>query len=363
MARKVLVSGATGVVGASVTAKFAAAGWETHGASRNLPVQPIPGVKYHAADLLDPASCAKLAEAVGPLDELGYCAINEAPGSLVEKWTDKTQVKRNGAMYANLLDAVLPRSPQFKHCSIVHGTKAYALHFRDRKPPIPLEERAPRVPHDNFYFEQEDEAARRAQGANWTWTVFRAPVILGGGVGTNLSNFLAFGVLAAIAKAQGKGLDFPGVPEGGGIFDVIDSDLLGDVFVWAADAKTARNQIFNVANGAVAQWRSLWPIIADANGVTVGADTPGASLVEASQRIQPIWADLVKKYDLVAPADLKAFLGESFALADFTLASRTIGIMSLIKLRQAGFDKCLDNPTQIRAWYDRWRAARLLPPL
>jgi nucleoside-diphosphate-sugar epimerase len=362
MSGRMLVAGATGIVGSAVARAFAEAGWEVHATSRRPPVQPIPGVTYHAADLLDYQACANLLDAIGPIHELAYCAINEASGSLVAKWTDPEQAARNGAMFSNLMDAVQARSPDFRHVAIIHGTKAYAVHFRDRKPPVPLREDQPRVPHENFYFLQEDEVARRAAGQSWSWTVFRAPVILGGGAGTNLSSFLAFGVLAAVARAEGRPFDYPGAIDGG-IFEVVDADLLGRAFLWSASAPTARNQIFNISNGDVVQWQSLWPVIARSNGVEVGADTPGASLVAAAEQIAPVWARLVEQHELAASADLNAFLGESFALAQNTVVTPVISIMSLIKLRKAGFNDCEETPAQISHWYDHWRSVRLLPPL
>lgn len=359
---KVLVTGATGVVGSSVAAAFAAAGWDVHATARRLPAQPRPGIRYHAADLLSEAGCRSLAEAVGPLDVIGYCAVNEVPGSLIEQWTDAGHAVRNRRMLANLLDAILPGSPQFRQMSIIHGTKAYGVHLRDRRPPVPLRERMPRIPHDNFYYEQEDEVAARAKGQPWGWTVFRAPVILGGGIGTNLSSFLALGVLATIARARGQALAYPG-HYATGLIDVVDADLIGRAFVWAADARAARNEVFNIANGEPGEWRSLWPVIAQANGVAAGGEQPGTTCAALAEAAAPLWRELVARHGLAAPTDLRAFLGESFALADFTLGSPMVGLLSTVKLRQAGFGECADTEASIHRWYERWRAMKLLPPI
>lgn len=362
MAKRVLVAGATGVVGAGAVKAFAAAGWEVHGSARRLPQGGHPDVRYHAADLLNPASVHALCEAIGLIDEIAYCAINEAPGSLVEKWTDPEQVGRNGAMLAHLLDAVLAGSPGFRHISIVHGSKAYGVHLPDHDFTLPHREEEPRVVHENFYFAHEDEVSARAAEQPWSWTVFRAPMILGGGIGTNLSNFLALGVIASLARESGEPFHYRGGPATG-LFQVVDADLIGRALLWSAEAPQARGEIFNISNGDVAHWKGLWPVIARAHGVAVGEARSGESCVALADTLAPRWAEAVARHDLAAPADLGAFLGESFALLDFSLPTQRPTVLSTVKLRKAGFADCEDTAERLAAWYDDWRAQRLLPPL
>lgn len=362
MERRVLVAGVSGVVGAGAAQAFVEAGWTVYGIARGLPQQPQPGVTYHSCDLLDPAACQDLAKAIGPIDEIAFCAINEVSGSLVEKWQDPEQVKRNGAMLVNLLDAILAASPDFRHISIVHGSKAYGVHLPDHQFTLPHREDEKRVEHENFYFEHEDEVSSRATGQAWSWTVFRAPMILGGGIGTNLSNFLALGAIAALARERGENFDYLGGPLTG-LFQVVDTGLIGRALVWSATAETARNEIFNISNGDVTHWRGLWPVIAEANGVAVGEDRSGVSCVQLAAELAPQWREAVARYHLAAPADLRSFLGESFALLDFSLPSARATILSTVKLRKAGFAECEDTFERIRYWYRHWRDQGLLPPL
>ena len=67
---------------------------------------------------------------------------------------------------------------------------------------------------------------------------------------------------------------------------------------------------------------------------------------------QAEWAAIVKKYNLVAPVDLHAYVGESFFFADSCLGYRKDGspklvsqpmLVSTIKARQAGFHDCIDS--------------------
>ena len=79
------------------------------------------------------------------------------------------------------------------------------------------------------------------------------------------------------------------------------------------------------------------------------------------------WAAIVGKYDLAAPADMHAFVGESFSLADFAFACGARNpqpiIVSTIKARQAGFHDCMDSEDMLRKWFRRFQELRLLPPV
>lgn len=362
MSRGVIVAGATGIVGSAAAARFAEAGWEVHGLARSAPAQKLAGVRYHRVDLKDAANCDAIARTIGPVGHIVYAAIHEVAGSLVESWTDTGHVARNAAMLENLLEPVLAASPDFAHIAIMHGTKAYALHLREQgRPPVPLKEQSPRIVHDNFYFAQEDYVSARARAESWSWTIFRAPMILGGGVGSNLNVMLAIAVFAALRRAQEIDLPYPGPATFAGVTDMVDVDLVADAMLWAADAGAARNTIFNIANGDAYIWPDLWGVIADAAGVQRGVDAV-ISMAEAARDASALWEQLVEQHGLAAPADLRAFLGESFVLADFTLLTPWPALLSTIRLREAGFDGCADTAAAIRKWFDRWRTARLLPP-
>ena len=78
------------------------------------------------------------------------------------------------------------------------------------------------------------------------------------------------------------------------------------------------------------------------------------------------WAEIVRKYDLTSPADLKTFIGESIAIIDFSLGYGTRDrppiLVSTIKLRQAGFHDCIDTEEMLRKWIARLQEARQFPP-
>lgn len=68
------------------------------------------------------------------------------------------------------------------------------------------------------------------------------------------------------------------------------------------------------------------------------------------------------------PANLHAFIGESFAAADFTLAHGALeagppAIVSTIKARQAGFRDCMDTEDMFRKWIRRYQELGWIPPV
>ena len=82
----------------------------------------------------------------------------------------------------------------------------------------------------------------------------------------------AIGVYAALRKQRGEPLAFPGGL--GPVLEAVDADLLARAIDWAGSSPEARNEIFNVTNGDVFDWRDVWPAIADSLGMEVGEPAP-----------------------------------------------------------------------------------------
>jgi nucleoside-diphosphate-sugar epimerase len=360
--RTVLVAGASGFVGGAVVERLAAdPDTRVIGVSRRRPATLPEDVRHIPLDLLDAEACRNAGSALAEVTHFVYAAVNETPGDLVASWTDPTHAARNGRMFEALVDPLLEAAGGLRQVVLMHGTKAYASHLGDR-PVAPMRESLPRPPHDDFYFRQEDHLWDRRRGADWRWTVFRAPMIAGGGRGSNLNALLAICVFASLRRAAGLSLPFPGALSNLGVMEMVDVDLLARAVDWALEAPEADDQIFNVANGDVYVWPDLWPAIAGEIGVPVGEPEP-MSVAAAIDGHAALWGEIVRRHRLSAPEQPRALLGESGALADFALGNcgHTV-VTSTVKLRRAGFCEVVDTTESVLGWIRRWRAEGLLPP-
>ncbi len=359
--RKMLVAGASGLVGYAAVKHFAQLeGWEVIGVSRRIP-DGLEHATLVAVDLTDAAQCAEVFGRMNDVTHVIYAALYEKPG-LVQGWFEQDQMQTNLAMLRNVMEPLETAAPNLQHVSLLQGTKAYGVHIEPF--PVPARERWSRHPHENFYWLQQDYLRDRQLGKSWSWTVWRPQLVLGESLGSQMNVIPALGVYAALRREAGLPLAFPGGPPF--VLEAIDTDLHARAFEWAATAEAARNEIFNITNGDVFVWQNVWPAIADAFGMEVGAPEPCSLAEEISQR-EAEWEAIVEKHQLRAPKSLREYVGQSFILADFTFGfgsknpSPPPMLVSTIKLRQAGFPDCMDTEDCFRKWIKRFQERRWLP--
>ncbi len=262
-------------------------------------------------------------------------------------------------MLANLMDTVEPSNPGLRHVTLLQGTKAYGVHLGQM--PIPGKERAPRHIHPNFYWAQEDFIrARQAAGRGWSWTVLRPQAVIGHARGSAMNLLVALGAYAAISRELGLPLVWPGT--GSRLTEATDARLLARAIAWAGDAPAAANQIFNVTNGDVFDWQSLFPVAARVFGMEMGAPHP-MSLVAIMADKAPVWRRIAERHGLVEP-ELGAMIGSSWQFADFGFSrpGQTASILSTIRIRQAGFGDCIDSAEMLEWWLRALQRRRILPP-
>ncbi len=361
--RKVLVAGASGVVGFAAVRHFAQQpDWDVVGLSRRPPPHLGAGAELLSVDLTDPASVRAAAPALGDVTHLVYAALFEKPG-LFAGWRERDQMETNLAMLANLTAVLAEAAPRLAHVSVLQGTKAYGAHVAPMA--LPGLERRPRHEHENFYWLQEDHLrGLQAAGATWGLTVLRPQVIFGEAMGSNMNAIPALGAYAAVQRLAGKPLSFPGgVPT---VSEAVDADLLARALEWAATTPACAGQTFNITNGDVFRMTELWPAIADALGMEVGEPQP-CSLAEDMPAREAEWAEVVRRFDLVAPPALDAFVGQSFLYADMVLGrgrdrAHQPSLVSTIKARKYGFADCEDTEVMFRRIIARLQDQRLLPP-
>lgn len=70
-----------------------------------------------------------------------------------------------------------------------------------------------------------------------------------------------------------------------------------DALVWTATTPAPRNDIFNVTNGEVCDWRYLWPAISDTLGLQNAGDTPRL-MSEFLPAHEHVWARVVARHGL-----------------------------------------------------------------
>ena len=359
MKTKVLVAGASGLIGVAAIESFLSADWDVVGVSRRKAELPSRrDFRFVSVDLRDEKAAR---QALSPLDgvtHVAYAAIYENADDLVGGWSDAAQIEANDAMLRNVIEPLVSGKSALKHVSILQGTKAYGVHLHPIA--IPARESDPRDNHPNFFLDQQDYVRDAGARHGFAYTALRPQLVTGKTPGA-LNVLPAIGAYAAIRREKGEPFSFPGGPPF--VWEAADADLVGRVMTWAAQAPEARNEIFNVANGDVFAWRSVWPALAETLGVNVGADEP-MSLAAYIRDNAAVWAKIVAKYSL-ASGNLRSFIGQGDQHADFAFAygapAGPVAFVSTIKLRKAGFNAAVDTRDAFCSALQSFIDRKLLP--
>lgn len=366
VARRVLILGATGVVGRAATERFLLdEEFDVVAVSRRRPdVLERNGYAHVSVDLRDARAVAAAMREADPITHVVYAALHEQ-ANLIAGWIEPEQIDTNRRMFTNLLSALRHVRAPVRHMSIMQGTKAYGYHLGPMR--IPGKESQPRVGHGNFYWEQQDRLLAAAGEMGFGYTIFRPQFIFGGVIGAAMNLIPVIGVYAALCRELQRPFAFPGGSSY--VAEAVDSRLLADALYWATNSPNAVDETFNITNGDVFDWRDLWGSIADMLGVESGPDDP-LSMAEWLPAQEPVWRAVVDRHGL-RRISLQEMLGLSHQYADdafaYTadsspLASRSTPVLlSTIKLRQAGFGRCIDTEAMFEHWFGRLRAERLLP--
>src|SRR4051794_38450145 len=279
-----LVVGVTGISGNNLARHLAAAGWDVEGVSRSAGI---------AVDITDAAATRAALADVRPT-HLFFTTWSRQE-------TEAENIRVNGAMLRNVLDA-LDAAP-IQHAALVTGLKHYLGPFEAyarSKPDTPFVESQPRLPYENFYYEQEDILFEAARRRGFTWSVHRPHTMIGWALGNAMNMGVTLGLYGSICRETGRPFVFPGSPEQyEGVTDVTDARLLARQLVWAATTPAAANEAFNIVNGDVFRWRRMWGVLAEGIGVQP-APYPGHAtpLEEQMRDAGPVWADIVTRHGL-----------------------------------------------------------------
>jgi hypothetical protein len=130
------------------------AGWDVVGVSRRKPDLPSGrDIEFLSVDLRDEEAARAAFEPLTDITHIAYSALHEKP-ELVAGWSSKEQIETNNAMLRNVVQPVARTASNFRHISILQGTKIYGVHLHPI--PIPARERDARKDHANFFFDHED---------------------------------------------------------------------------------------------------------------------------------------------------------------------------------------------------------------
>jgi len=358
--KKVVVAGATGLVGNAALRHFGGAGGcEIVVLSRRKP-RELYGARHIQADLTDPAQCTQTATALQDTTHLVYAALYEAP-NLIDGWRDPNQIRTNDLMLRHLMAVLEPVAPALRHVALLQGTKAYGVHVRPLTVPA-REGRSEMYEQPNFYWAQENFLRELQQGKAWHWSILRPVLIVGEAMGGAMDLIPPLGVYATLLREQGGPLHYPG--GAARVSQAVDVDLLARAIAWSGETAAARNEAFNVTNGDVFTWENVWPAIADALEMKPGHAVSLSLAQEYPKWIAP-WDDLRRRHNLVSPG-LEEFVGLSFQYADYSMRYGQTqpgppSIVSTVKINQAGFTEMMDTEAMFRKWFTHARACRLLP--
>src|SRR5262245_54092138 len=116
--RKVVVAGASGLVGFAAVKHFAQLpDWETIGVFGRLP-EGLGGATLVSVDLTDQKRCAEVFGQMHDVTHVVYAALYEKPG-LVQGWRERDQMETNLAMLRNLFEPLSAAAKNLRHVTLL----------------------------------------------------------------------------------------------------------------------------------------------------------------------------------------------------------------------------------------------------
>jgi nucleoside-diphosphate-sugar epimerase len=341
-----LVAGASGIIGNAVVHELKArADWRV----RALPRTLVDGVDSIKADLTDGLGTAKAMQQAADTTHLFYAALKGE-----HDLADEESINRG--MLRNLLDGLKAAGAPLQRVVHYQGAKVYGVHLGCAI--APFYEDDPRHLPANFDYAQEDLLRERGAAGEFEWSILRPDVVVGDVVGNPMNIVMVIGVFAALSKAAGIPLRFPGSHKTySGVFaQTTDSTWLAHASVWAAQAAAAHNRVFNVV-GEPFRWARIWKRVAEEFDMEVGPPQP-FSLARQMPAQARAWARLAKEHGL-QQVPYEKLVG--WAFGDFVFNTEFDMISDMGKIRRAGFGEAVKTEATIVAALDRLRTAKFLP--
>lgn len=357
--------GVTGIVGNSLAeilplSDTPGGPWKVYGVAR----RPRPNwnadhpVEYIQCDISDPEDTNTKLSGLTDVTHIFYV-------TWASRATEVENCEVNGAMFRNVLCALIPNAPNLMHICLQTGTKHYLgpfeaqgkVEFHDP----PFTEDLPRLNVPNFYYTLEDVLYEEAQKKeSLTWSVHRPNVIFGFSP-YSLMNFIgALCVYAAICKHKGCPLKFPGSKAAWECYSVAsDADLIAEQHIWAAVDPYAKNETFNCNNGDVFKWKHFWKVLAEQFGIEDHGFEEGERLrlTELMKDKGPVWEEIVKENQL-EPTKLEEV--GVWWFADHVLGGEA-QLDSMNKSKEHGFLGFRNSRNSFISWIDKMKAHKIVP--
>ncbi|XAS67661.1 SDR family oxidoreductase [Micrococcaceae bacterium Sec5.7] len=347
--RTALVVGAHGVIGGNLISHLLKeGGWKIVGLSRRGG-EDTENVRHIGVDLLNKQDTAAKLSGLADVTHVFYAAYQDRPG-----WAEL--VPPNLAMLVNTIDAIEPAAADLQHVSLMQGYKVYGAHLGPFASPA-KEDDPPHMPPE-FNVDQQQFLESRQQGKTWTWSALRPSVVCGIGLGNPMNLAMVIAIYASISKELGIPLRFPGKPGAyNTLIEMTDAGILAKATVWAATGPGTANQAFNITNGDIFRWSSMWPKIAAFFDIDVAPPLP-MSLNEVMADKQELWDRMVARHGLrpTPYADVS-----SWPFGDFVFAWDYDVLADGSKARRAGFHEYIETESMFMKIFTDLREQRIIP--
>jgi nucleoside-diphosphate-sugar epimerase len=301
--------------------------------------------------LLDRAQAAEKLAALQQATHVFFAAFQPGSGPAADY---AKNVAANLALLVNSVSEVDEASRRLERVVLVTGTKYYGTHLGPYK--TPAREDDPRHAGANFYFDQIDWLADFQRGKRWSWTELRPQTLCGFAPGTAMSIVPVIAVYAAMRKALGLPLAFPG-KAWTSLYQVTESAHFADAALWAATEPRCANQAYNITNGDYFRWQHVWPKIAAVFDMPTAPPQPH-SLVDFMRDKAPLWDALVEKHGL---QPLRFEQVAAWPFGDYVFNCDWDVMSSVTKSRLHGFHAVVDSEAMFERLLARFRAERIVP--
>ena len=341
-----LVVGASGIIGNAVVRELKGRpDWQV----RALPRTFIEGVETIKVDLLDAGATAQALQAARDTTHVFYAALKGGTDLLDEE-------RINGGMLRNLLDGLRAVGAPLQRVVHYQGAKVYGVHLGHTQ--APFYEDDPRHMTPNFYYVQEDLLRERSARGDFEWSILRPDVVVGDIAGNPMNIVMVMGVFAALSRAAGVPLRFPGTHKvySGVLAQTTDADWMARASVWAALDPKASGEAFNLVNEPF-RWERVWRRVAEAFDMEVGPPQP-FSLAKQMPLKAEAWQKLVEQHGLQA-LPYEKLVGWWFG--DFVFNTEFDMVSDMGKIRRAGFTEAVETEATIVRAIERLRASKQLP--